>query len=269
MVRFLHITDSHLRGDSTYSHYGHPPEGSLRQLVQNINALPFSFDFILHSGDVVDDEQPDSYANAKAILSALRAPIHYVVGNHDNARLLQQTLVGIATPAPRYDYAFEQGGVQFVGLDSTSLHEQPGGELTSEQLDWLAGYCQPDGLPLAIFVHHLPLPLAVPWLDEVITMPSAMIISNHAAFRAVLRPAAQRLRGVFFGHIHRSSQSVEHGILYSSAPSTFGQLRTWPEMRAPEPSPEEAPGYCLVTIDAGRTIVQQYTFARPAVSVAN
>jgi Icc protein len=263
LVRFLHISDTHLQGDVNHVHYGHPTYASLKQLVATINALPYSFDFILHSGDVVDDEQPESYANAKAILAELRAPVHYIVGNHDNARLLQQTMVGIESPAARYDYAFELGGVQFVALDSTTLHEQPGGELTDTQLDWLRGYCQTDGLPLAVFIHHLPLPLGVPWLDEVIAMPSAMIISNHQAFRDVLRPAAKRLRGVFFGHIHRSSQSLEDGILYSSAPSTFGQLKTWPEMRSAAPAPEEAPGYCLVTIDATRTVVQQYTFARP------
>ena len=263
MVRFIHISDSHLRGDDAFVHYSHPPYASLKQLVATINALPYSFDFVLHTGDVVDDEQPESYAKAKAMLSELHAPVHYIVGNHDNARLLQQTMIGIAQPAARYDYAFELGGIQFVALDSTSLHEQPGGELTAEQLNWLGGYCTSNGLPLAIFVHHLPLPLGVPWLDEVITMPSAMVISNHEAFRAVLRPAANRIRGVFFGHIHRSSQSIEDGILYSSAPSTFGQLKTWPEQRAPLEAPEEAPGYSLVTIDGRRTIVQQYTFARP------
>ena len=264
MVRFVHISDTHLRGDVDHVHYGHPPYASVKQLVSTINALPYAFDFVLHTGDVVDDEQPESYANAKTILSELRVPVRYIVGNHDHAGLLQQTMVGIASPAARYDYAFELGGVQFVALDSTSLHEQPGGELTTAQLEWLRAYCQPEGKPLAVFVHHQPLPLGVPWLDEVITMPSAMIISNHAAFRAVLHPAANRLRGVFFGHIHRSSQSVEDGIFYSSAPSTFGQLKTWPEQRAPLPAPEEAPGYSLVTIDGGRTIVQQYTFARPA-----
>jgi len=143
------------------------------------------------------------------------------------------------------------------------LGEGPGGHLTDEQLSWLGGYCAPDGPPLVITLHHEPLPLDVPWLDEITTMASPMLLDNHTAFWEAIHPAAKRLRAVLFGHIHRSTQSVREGVLFSSAPSACAQLKTWPGLRAPTPAPEEAPGYCLVTIYPDRTLIQQYTFVWP------
>ncbi len=263
-VRFLHISDTHIKVDPAFTLYGHRPYDALKQLVATINALPYAFDFILHTGDVVDDGFPESYTSAKSLLSELHAPIYYLSGNHDNARTLQRDLLGIETPAERYDQAFTVGGVQFVALDSMGLGEGPGGHLTETQLAWLRSYCTPDGPPLVVALHHQPLTLDVPWLDQVTMMPSAMIVDNHAAFWDAIRPAAKRLRAVLFGHIHRSTQTVQEGILFSSAPSAVAQLKTWPELRAPQSAPEEAPGYCLVTIYPDRTLIQQYTFALPS-----
>jgi 3',5'-cyclic-AMP phosphodiesterase len=190
----------------------------------------------------------------------LRVPIYYVVGNHDDSAELQRTLAGIDEPQDRYDYAFESGGVQFVVLESNGP-VAPGGDIQSRQLEWLSQYVAPDGPPLVIALHHPPMSLDVPWLDEVITMSSSMLIANSEQFLHVIRPARERLRGVFFGHVHRSFQVWQDGMLFSSAPSASAQLKTWPGLRKPAPAPEEAPEYCLVTVDGNRTIVQQYSFA--------
>jgi len=263
VVRFLHISDTHLHTDPEYILYGHHVRHNVAALIDTLNALPYPVDFVLHTGDVTDDAALESYQVTKALFATLRLPIYYLSGNHDHAPTLQRELLGIDQPIDRYDYSFTIGDVQFIALDSFGLR-QPGGYLTDTQLANLRRVCTPDGGPIAIFVHHQPLPLRVPWLDEITSMPSEMLISNHAEFWDAIRPAASRLRGVFYGHIHRSSQTVRGGVLFSSAPSAVAQLKTWPEQRTPEPAAEEAAGYCLVTIEDDRTIVQQYSFARPA-----
>src|SRR5579859_7313291 len=93
-LRFLHISDTHIRADPAFTLYGHQPYAALKQLVATINALPYPFDFVLHTGDVVDDGQADSYATARSLLNQLRVPIYYLSGNHDDAKLLQRELVG-------------------------------------------------------------------------------------------------------------------------------------------------------------------------------
>ncbi|MBA3883759.1 MAG: metallophosphoesterase [Chthoniobacterales bacterium] len=83
MVRFLHIPDSHIGSDPTFETCGHNPLRELRELVRVINALPFPFDFVLHTGDVVDESSEISYRFAASVLANLRAPIHYLPGNND------------------------------------------------------------------------------------------------------------------------------------------------------------------------------------------
>jgi 3',5'-cyclic AMP phosphodiesterase CpdA len=68
MVRFIHITDTHIAADPNFVLYGHKPLDNLRQLVAVINALPYSFDFVLHTGDVADDFSAEAYRRAKRVL---------------------------------------------------------------------------------------------------------------------------------------------------------------------------------------------------------
>lgn len=262
MVRFLHISDSHIGPDPAFQTCGHNPLRELRELVRIINALPFLFDFVLHTGDVVDESSDVSYKFAASALANLKAPIHYVPGNHD-CSVGMRTLLASKEPLGRIDQSFSVGGVQFLLLDSRGAI-QPGGELTQSQFEWLTAFCTADGPPLVIALHHPPITLDVPWLDSDIAMTVPMLLANREAFIDTIKPARERLRGVFFGHVHRAFQVVESGIFFSSAPSIFGQLKTWPELTEPVLATEEAPGYCLVTIDEQRTIVQQYSFARAA-----
>ena len=265
MVRFLQISDSHIGPDPAFMTCGHNPLRELRELVAVINALPFPFDFILHTGDVVDEPSSVSYDLARSILATLRAPIYYLPGNHDSGVSMQRALLGWKDPQERFDQSFSIGGVQFLLLDSRG-DIQPGGELKPAQLEWLASACTAEGPPFVIALHHPPLTLNVPWLDTDSAMEVPMLLSNREAFIETIKPARSRLRGVFFGHVHRAFQVMEDGILFASAPSIFGQLKTWPDLTAPMLAEEEAGGYCLVTIEKHRTIVQQYSFARAALA---
>jgi hypothetical protein len=91
-----------------------------------------------------------------------------------------------------------------------------------------------------------------------------MLIDNGAAFMEAIRPARARIRGVFFGHIHRAYQVMHDGILLSSAPSGFAQLQSWPEQDRPMPAPWEPAGLCVVTITERGTIVRQIGLPREA-----
>ncbi len=263
LVRFIHITDTHIAADPAFTSYGHAPYANLHALVETINALPYTVDFIAHTGDVVEDGSAAAYALAYELLAKLKFPVRYLVGNHDNRERLQ-TMLGIANPTARYEIDFVAGGVQFVTLDTTGPIA-PGGELTPEQLARLRTFCTPDGPPLVILMHHQPLLLGVRWLDEHIFKDNggAMYLENHAEFESAIAPARERLRGVFFGHIHRAFQAMRGGVLYSSAPSTFGQLQSYPTLEIPQPAPQEPGGYCLVTVYDAGTVIQQIALPRP------
>lgn len=264
MIRFIHLSDTHIATSKSFANYGHATYAHLERLVEVINNLPYDYDFILHSGDVTERGDATAYQNARELLAQLRKPVYYLTGNHDDSLTMERVLLEVKQPKMKHYYAFVLNGIQVIALDSKGTVD-PSGYLDPAQLEFLKSFCTADSLPLVIWLHHQPLKLGIYWLDEHIFQDNdgAMYLTNYEEFQAILRPIRDRVRGIFFGHIHRAIQTVHDGILYSSAPSTFGQIAAYPSIQTPIATPDEAPGYCLVTVDEHGAQVQQYTFARP------
>jgi 3',5'-cyclic AMP phosphodiesterase CpdA len=263
-MRFIHITDTHIAADSAFARHGRAPSSSLEALVRVINAMSFHIDFVLHTGDLAEDRNEKSYMHARRILAGLEPPIHYVVGNHDDAELLRRIMVGHALLGPRLDYTFSEAGVTTAVYDSHGPND-PAGTLTDSQLDSLRTLCHPKGPPLIIAIHHPPLLLDSQWLDSGWPTPSgqgaSMLLDRGQEFLDAIAPARDRIRGVFFGHVHRAFQIVSRGILFSSAPSGFIQFRTWPDQESPRFAEWEPAGFSLVTVTAGQTTVRHHSIA--------
>lgn len=266
MLRFIHLSDSHI-STPDFANYGHRSAPNLEAVVSAINALPFEVDFVLHTGDVVQNGALEEYALARALLAPLRFPIRYVNGNHDASDLLQRELAGVQTPSARYDYTFSAKGVQIAVFDSANRRDHTG-NLTDSQLDALSRLCTPEGAPLILVLHHPPLPLDTPWIDQGWQVPDrppfgTMLLENWRAFQAAIAPARSRLRGVFFGHIHHAHQAWRDGVLYCAAPSTFGQLASRPEQSAPQPTPEQPAAFYVVSVNEAQVTVRQVSLPRP------
>jgi 3',5'-cyclic AMP phosphodiesterase CpdA len=263
-MRFIHISDTHLGKTPAFSYNGFNSYRHLEQVIETVNRLPFAVDFVLHSGDVTEYGSSEEYALARKLLERLRFPVKYAVGNHDNGALLQNALLGIEAPSGRYDHTFTADGVQVIVLD-TNNGFVPNGTLTERQLADLRAQCTPEGAPLIIVLHHPPLPLDTPWLAEGWASFDfrSMLLNEGEAFRAAIAPARERLRGVFFGHVHRAFQVQHDGILYCSAPSTVIQFTAYPEQRDPKPAPDEPPAFALVTLSDSQLTVRQYALPRP------
>jgi len=266
-MRFVHISDTHIATDPGFSNYGHRPLESLAGLVDAVNALSFPLDFVLHTGDVAEDGSEEAYRRAAAELSRLRFPVRYLAGNHDDSQALQRILLGRSTPVRRLDDSFQSGGVDFLLLDSRGPRD-PQGTLDDEQLAALRARCTPEGPPLVIAIHHPPVELDTPWLDrgweEASGITPPMLLDRGREFQGAVAPARHRLRGVFFGHVHRAFQVLHDGILYSSAPSTFAQILAWPSQERPQAAAAEPAGFSVVTVTEKQTIVRQHALARPA-----
>jgi 3',5'-cyclic-AMP phosphodiesterase len=260
MLRFIHISDTHIHSNLEFTNYGHKPRTNLIKLLSILNDLPFDYDFVLHTGDVIEDRCEISYVETKKIFDNFkRKPVYFVVGNHDHCTFLQKTLLGINEPKDKYYYAFMQNGVQVVVLDSKGVLD-PMGQIENDQLDWFSQYCGKDGPPLVIAMHHPAIPFGSTWLETPNPRGATMLLDQPERFLELVNRAKHRIKGIFLGHVHRAFQIVHEGVLFSSAPSAFGQLKTWPDLVKAQPAPEEAPGYCVVTVDETATRIQQYTF---------
>ena len=118
ILTFVHLSDTHISSDPDYGRpeTPHTTQQGARALVQQVNALPFKVDFILHTGDVVYDPELEPYHTARDILGQLQQPVYYVRGNHDYSAGLQRVLLGQDTAKDPFYYEFEVNGVQATAL---------------------------------------------------------------------------------------------------------------------------------------------------------
>ena len=77
---FAQITDTHF-GDKDH-------EQRTRKVVQAINKLPMKIEFVVHTGDITMDKIEDVavVTDVITLIGTLKAPIHYIPGNHDILR---------------------------------------------------------------------------------------------------------------------------------------------------------------------------------------
>jgi 3',5'-cyclic AMP phosphodiesterase CpdA len=220
------------------------------------NQLPFQPDFILHTGDVTNFPDADSAKLAAQVMNRLKYPVYYVCGNHDGRAALRKYLMNQSSNETPITYDFIRDDTHFIVLD-TRGDIDPQGLVSAEQLAWLGETCQTSpAQSLCLWIHHLPVRMYVPWYDR------DMRIMNDEAFFEVLKPHRDRLRGIFFGHIHRAFTGYRDGILCSAAASTFMQLHTNPHDEHLEADSIALPGYAIVTMTHQQTTVTHHTIPR-------
>ncbi len=252
ILTFVHISDTHIPVEHAIEPTAY---AGAQALVQKLNTLPFEPDFILHTGDIAYDRDPQEYMACRDILGEIKYPIYYVAGNGDDPVALQRALLQAESPRVPFYYEAEVKGVQIIVLDSNGPLKPPAGLLSDEQLTWLGALCSAeDTRPLIIAMHHNPQIGAMPWLDNVTAM------QNSEALHAAILPAKDRLRGVFFGHLHQNLDIYRDGILYCSTLSSWMQLHAWPGQTEIIRDPDDGPGFSVVTIYEKQMFIRRHRF---------
>jgi Icc protein len=257
LLRFVQISDTHISHDPHYNRDAaqHTPLMGARSLVHQLKLLPFTPDFVLHTGDVAYDPDGDAYPAARQVLSEIEAPVYYLAGNHDDPALLQQGMLDSTEILTPFDYEFEANGVQVICMDSNREAPDWKGAVSAEQLAWLAERCNAqDERPLIVALHHPVLEMGAPFWDE------RMCLMDGEAFHKTLLPARDRLRGVFSGHVHQNIDITRDGITYFTALSSWYQLHNHFNSMEGEPDRFANPGFNVVTVTREQTYVRRHTF---------
>jgi 3',5'-cyclic AMP phosphodiesterase CpdA len=232
-LRFVQISDSHIG----FNKEANPDvTATLRAAIAKIQALPQAPSFVLHTGDLTHLSKPEEFDTLEQELTAIRAPVFYVPGEHDvlndNGKSYLERF-GKNTQGAGW-YSFDQAGVHFIGLvNVVDLKAGGMGALGAEQLDWLERDVKrlKNSTPIVVFA-HIPLWSVYPewgWGTD----DSARALSYLKRFGSV---------SVLNGHIHQVMQKVEGNVTFHTAMSTaFVQ-----------PAPGAAPSPGPMKVEGGR-----------------
>lgn len=215
VIKLLQITDSHLFKDEKSALLGVNTHASFAQVLAEINAESFDFDFVLATGDLVQDNSDEGYHRFFDMIKTLNKNVFWIPGNHD----FQPKMFDILAHDPVLSVKHLLLGAhwQILLLDS-QVFGVPHGRLSQYQLDWLQAKLKdnPNRYALVVLHHHL-LPTNCAWLDQ-------HNLRNGQDLYEILAPFPF-VKGILYGHIHQQVDSEWHGYQIMATPSTCIQFK--------------------------------------------
>lgn len=172
-------------------------------------------DAVIVTGDIASTPTEEEYAQARAILDGLNAPLYPVPGNHDDPGAL---LRHFDTPGGGASYAVTLGPVRLVALDSTRP-DGDAGRLDPARLEWLETTLAADeSTPTLLAMHHPPLVTGMPTMDAI-----GIAEGERRALEEVLARHPQ-VHVIACGHVHRAIAGRLGAATVLAIPSTDMQL---------------------------------------------
>jgi 3',5'-cyclic AMP phosphodiesterase CpdA len=211
----LHLSDTHLLGDGRSLYGSVDAEIHLRQLLEQLEASEGRPEAIIFTGDLADKGEPDAYDRLRRMVepvaARLGAQVIWVMGNHDDRGAFREHLFAEQPTTRPVDRVYDVNGLRVITLDS-SVPGHHHGEVTGEQLDWLAEELSTHAAHGTILaMHHPPLP-------SVLDLAVAVELRDQAGLAEVL--LGSDVRSILAGHLHYSSTGTFAGIPVSVASAT-------------------------------------------------
>jgi 3',5'-cyclic-AMP phosphodiesterase len=220
---FVQISDTHIG----FNKEANPDtDGTLRDALARIAAMPGRPAFMLHTGDVTHLSKASEFDNAAGIMKQAALETYYIPGEHDtigdDGKAFFERFGRNASTGGWY--SFDQGGIHFVGLVNVLNLKSGGlGYLGPDQLKWLDNdlSSRSASTPIVVFA-HMPLWALYPewgWGTD----DAAQALTSLKRFGSVT---------VLNGHIHQVLQKVEGSVTFQTARSTA----------FPQPAPGQGAG---------------------------
>jgi 3',5'-cyclic AMP phosphodiesterase CpdA len=145
--------------------HSHDPDCSpwFAKVVASMKAQKAKPLFCFIAGDVTEDGEPEQFKIAADAFKKLGLPIYAVPGNHDYTKFKGMKIDAYNEAYPKsINYTFEEGGWQFLALDSTDENkaECPIGRPTFDYVD--ATLAKLDKSKPIVLITHFPLGPEVP-----------------------------------------------------------------------------------------------------------
>jgi len=249
-MKIVQLSDLHLTLPGAEL-FGSAPLARLELAIDRILADHPDADFCLLTGDLADAGGDAAYASLAEALRRLPMPAHLLPGNHDSRAALHRQFPQL----PADDGGFMQAALdtpagRFLLLDTVEVGAQ-WGSYCVQRREWLAQQLAAAGdLPLYVAMHHPPLALGIPSMDQ-------FALRDAEAFWSIIAPHRTRIRHLFFGHLHRPIGGSWRGIPFSCASSPNHQVALdLTTVRGDDvPGCREPAGFAVILIDADSIVV--------------
>ncbi len=264
MLTFLHISDTHISHDAGYHEPMAPrwvphPNRGVEALLAAVTQLPFTFDFILHTGDVCADPIADNYRSARELLGHFPGPMLLLAGNHDSVDLMRNLLHDGDQFHVLGASRWTRKGYDLVTLDTNGEGDVHAPLLGVEQVASLADRLrETDGRPTVVAGHHPLIKTGVPWIDD------EMRVQNGEVIQRLLADHPGHIAAYLHGHIHQVSNTLAAGVAHISCPSTWSNLKGYPGMRDAETDVTTPGGFNVVMLRGTSAFVRHYSLPQPA-----
>jgi 3',5'-cyclic AMP phosphodiesterase CpdA len=190
---------------------------------------------VLVSGDIADTGAAREYERVRELLAPLPMPVHVLPGNHDDRAALREHFGLPGAPDDPLQYTVPCADLRLVVCDST----RPGYDGGELRLDWLDQRLAAEpGAPTIVAMHHVPLTIGLPVLDEIGFPP------DETRALGELLARSKQVRRVVAGHVHRTVLGTLGGCGVLACTSTNQQARL--EIGSPELAfTQEPPAFAL------------------------
>ncbi|HZE04866.1 MAG TPA: metallophosphoesterase [Solirubrobacteraceae bacterium] len=210
----VQITDPHLG-----ARFSDDPGAALAAAVATIaGTLSASPDAVVVSGDIASTPTDAEYAEARALLDGIGAPLYVLPGNHDDPHGLRRHFALPQGDAGSVSYAVWLGDARLIALDST----RPGsdsGRLDPARLQWLDRTLGEDAdTPTLLAMHHPPITTGMPAMDAI------GIPEDERVALADILDRHRQVQLITSGHVHRAIVGAIAGTRVLAIPSTDVQL---------------------------------------------
>jgi Icc protein len=207
-----HLSDPHLLAGGAKQYDVIDPEPGLVLALERLGRLDPAPDVLVFTGDLADKAEPAAYARLRELVepvaAGLDAQVVWTMGNHDEREPYARGLFGTDDDGPQ-DRAYDVGGLRVLALD-TSVPGYHHGDLSADQLDWLAGQlATPAEHGTLLALHHPPIPVPMLRAAEIIELLDQQALADVVA--------GSDVRAILGGHFHYTSWSTFAGIPVSVA----------------------------------------------------
>lgn len=197
-------------------------ERLVKELVEDMNTHEQP-EFVINLGDSIEDVNLRDtdiryFQKTQELLSQLKMPVYYLIGNHDVRTLSEDDIAKMLGYEKMY-YSFDKGNYHFIALsfvmtgDHTHNLTDIKAQVPKEQINWLESDLAKTDKPVIVFIHY---GLAEDdmkgnfWFQS---EPRYGLLDNREAVRMILEGSG-KVKAVLSAHQHWNRMKIHNGIPY-------------------------------------------------------